>query len=117
MSGYRILPAFAAAAGACAALLARAPDPGEPPYGIDKRIPWTTSRVVGSPDPPPPYRVRRVFEKLTLPCPMGVYAEPGTGKLILLHQLTPWVGASRILRIPNDPGVTEPEILLKPDRI
>ena len=31
------------------------------PFGLDKRIPWTTSRVVGSPNPPLPYRVRRVF--------------------------------------------------------
>jgi hypothetical protein len=28
------------------------------------RIPWTTSRVVGSPDPPPPFRVVRAFPEL-----------------------------------------------------
>ena len=27
------------------------------PYGIEERIPWTTSRVIGSPDPPSPYVV------------------------------------------------------------
>ena len=35
-----------------------------PVFRLDQRIPVTTSRVVGSPDPPPPYRNRRVFEKL-----------------------------------------------------
>src|SRR5438874_11251838 len=39
----------------------RAPEgPANPPFGIDKRVPWTTSRVVGSPKPPLPFRVRRV---------------------------------------------------------
>jgi hypothetical protein len=29
--------------------LAQAP---EPPYGLAQRVPWTTSRLAGSPDPP-----------------------------------------------------------------
>jgi uncharacterized repeat protein (TIGR03806 family) len=32
------------------------------PFGIDKREKWTTSRVFGSPDPPPPYRLEKVFK-------------------------------------------------------
>src|SRR5262245_10460291 len=35
------------------------------PFGLTKRVPWTTSRVVGSPDPPHPYRVERAFPQLT----------------------------------------------------
>ena len=31
----------------------------EPPFGLEKRIPWTTSRLVGSPDPPLPFTVER----------------------------------------------------------
>src|SRR5262245_7676543 len=34
------------------------------PYGIDKRVPWTTSRIKGSPEPPPPYRTVSAFPKL-----------------------------------------------------
>src|SRR5438094_650264 len=33
-------------------------------YGIDKRVPWTTSRVIGSPEPPPPYTTEPAFPKL-----------------------------------------------------
>ena len=35
------------------------------PFGLERRIPWNDSRVVGSPDPPPPYKVVRAFPKLT----------------------------------------------------
>jgi uncharacterized repeat protein (TIGR03806 family) len=31
------------------------------PFGIEKRIPWTTSKVKGSPEPPSPYRDVQVF--------------------------------------------------------
>src|SRR5262249_15311289 len=31
------------------------------PFGIDKRIALTTSTVAGSPDPPRPYRVKRLY--------------------------------------------------------
>jgi len=34
------------------------------PYGIETRVPWTTFRIIGSPEPPMPYQVRRVFPKL-----------------------------------------------------
>lgn len=34
------------------------------PPARSQRLPWTTSRVVGSPDPPPPFKVVRVFPNL-----------------------------------------------------
>ena len=34
------------------------------------RSPWTTSRVVGSPDPPPPFKVVRVFPNLKFERPL-----------------------------------------------
>ena len=34
------------------------------PFGISKRIPWTTSRMLGSPEPPVPYLVEREFPNL-----------------------------------------------------
>ena len=36
--------------------------PTTQPYGIDKRVPWTTSHIKGSPEPPAPYRIERVFQ-------------------------------------------------------
>src|SRR5262249_36977663 len=89
----------------------------ERPYGIDKRVPWDASRVVGSPDPPPPYRVVRAFPKLDVPCPIAVAHEPGTKNLLLVHQHWPWGGAGRILRIPDDDNVKDPEVLISPDGI
>src|SRR6187431_2968573 len=40
------------------------------PFGIDQRAAWTTSRLVGSPDPPAPYRVVRRFSKLQFKNPV-----------------------------------------------
>jgi glucose/arabinose dehydrogenase len=93
------------------------PVPAVKPFGIDKRVPWTTSHVVGSPNPPPPYRVVRAFPKLKVPTPIAVAREPGTDNLLLIHQDWAWGGAGRILRIKDDDNVTEAEQLLKVDGI
>jgi len=64
-------------------ILSALPDSsGEPvrkATGIDKRVLWTTSRVQGSPEPPPPYRLEKVFADLTFeeplelaPCRAGI---------------------------------------------
>src|ERR1043165_3944252 len=50
----------------------------EAPFGIDHRIPWTTSRVIGSPDPPLPYTIERVFTNLTWKEPAFITPEPDT---------------------------------------
>ncbi|MDX1946373.1 MAG: PQQ-dependent sugar dehydrogenase, partial [Pirellulaceae bacterium] len=60
----------------------------EPPraqVGIDKRIPWTTSRLIGSPDPPPKYRVERVFPALTFNEPVELVPIPGTNRLVMVE--------------------------------
>jgi glucose/arabinose dehydrogenase len=99
--------------------LLRAADPAESgkPYGLQRRIPWTTSRVVGWPDPPLPYRVRRTFTRLKVPCPIAVAHEPGSDRLLLVHQLSPWSGQGKILRIKDDPDVEQAEELLAVDGI
>jgi glucose/arabinose dehydrogenase len=94
-----------------------APPAAEKPFGIGKRIPWTTSRVVGSPDPPLPYRVKRVFERLKIVCPIAVAHEPGTDSLIIIHQLRAWTGTGRILRIKDDPETDRYTVLRALDRI
>ena len=74
------------------------------PFGIDKRVPWTTSRVVGSPDPPPPYRARRVFPKLTLNRPRFLTCEPG-GKRFLAAQI-----GGKILSFKNDAAAAKTDV-------
>src|SRR5439155_23696253 len=42
-----------------------APDqPVKKPYGLEKREPWTTSKVQGSPEPPAPYQLVRTYPNL-----------------------------------------------------
>jgi putative heme-binding domain-containing protein len=50
-----------------------------------QRVPWTTSRVVGSPEPPPPYHVERVYPRLSFKQPVELLPLAGTGRMILLE--------------------------------
>jgi glucose/arabinose dehydrogenase len=81
------------------------------PFGIDKRLPLTTSRVVGSPDPLPPYRVRKVFPKLRIDYPIAVCHQPGSDRLLIITQQTPY-GPTKLERVADDPNNSEVETLL-----
>jgi uncharacterized repeat protein (TIGR03806 family) len=82
-----------------------------------RRVPWDTSHVVGSPNPPPPYHVVRTFPKLQVPCPIAVTHQPGSDRIILIHQMSPWTGKGRVLRIKDDPDADTYELLLDLDGI
>ncbi len=86
-----------------------------PAQADEPRPLWTTSKVVGSPNPPLPFRVKQTFKNLTLPCPIGVAREPGQSSLLLWHQLSAWGGRGRVLRIADDPEVKETQLLLDLD--
>ncbi|MEI4878568.1 hypothetical protein, partial [Klebsiella pneumoniae] len=47
----------------------------------DARPPWTTSRVHGSPDDPPPYTMERSFPKLRFEMPVDLVEVPGSDLL------------------------------------
>ncbi|MBO12437.1 MAG: hypothetical protein CMJ68_16960 [Planctomycetaceae bacterium] len=68
-------------------LASRSLDAGDPPrpFGLDRRIPWTTSTITGSPDPPPPYSVQRVFPKLSFKNPVILTGAPGTDRLFVVE--------------------------------
>jgi putative heme-binding domain-containing protein len=51
-----------------------------------KRAPWTTSRVLGSPDPPPPYRIVRAFPGLKFNKPLLLARCPGMDRLFVGEQ-------------------------------
>ncbi|MBI3860676.1 MAG: PQQ-dependent sugar dehydrogenase [Planctomycetia bacterium] len=87
--------------------------------GIDQRIPWTTSRVVGSPDPPLPLRAVRAFPQLSFDHPLYIIGEPaprpGTDlsrsqaaaqRLFVVEQ------KGKILAFPNDPAVNKTDVFL-----
>ncbi len=74
----------------------------EKPFGLERRIPWNDSRVVGSPDPLPPYKVVRAFPKLTIKQPLCLTPEPGTNRLFILQHLNVWAGPGRLLAVDDD---------------
>src|SRR5215467_8733637 len=67
------------------------------PFGIDKRVPWTTSGVTGSPDPPHPYRIERVFPRLRFTNPLLLARAPGIDRFFVGEQ------AGKIFSFRNDP--------------
>jgi putative heme-binding domain-containing protein len=58
----------------------------QPTPAAAKRTPWTTSRVVGSPDPPPPYKVVRAFANLKFDKPLLMARAPGSDRLFIGEQ-------------------------------
>jgi len=85
---------------------------GAKPFGIEKLTTLLTSRVVGSPDPPPPYQVRRAYPKLDITWPMAVRAEPGTRRLYYIAEDNPY-GATTLLRTLEDAEAGKSEQLLR----
>src|SRR4051812_33929229 len=69
-----------------------ASSPAEPPRprgaepAKSARTPWAASRVVGSPDPPPPFKVVRAFPNLKFEHPLLLARCPGTDRLFVGEQ-------------------------------
>ena len=49
-----------------------------------QRPPWTTSRIQGTPEPPPPYVVERLYPSLTFKKPLDIKPIPGADRLVVL---------------------------------
>ena len=60
-----------------AAVAVRRPEVKSAPLSIPA---WTTSRIVGSPEPPTPYKVARVFPKLKFKNPTLMAFAPGSDR-------------------------------------
>ncbi|MES2793625.1 MAG: PQQ-dependent sugar dehydrogenase [Planctomycetota bacterium] len=82
----------------------------EAPRGIEKFIPVTTSRVVGSPEPPLPYRTQRLYPQLKTAYPMFIAHQPGSDRLLVITQDAPF-STTTIRRMKDDPAATEYESL------
>src|SRR5213594_2755712 len=54
--------------------------------GASPRLAWTSNRVIGSPNPPAPYTVKRLFPKLTFTNPVDVAILPGSDRVLVLEQ-------------------------------
>ena len=55
------------------------------PFGIEHRVAWTTSKVKGSPEPPPPYRSEPAFPQLSFSRPIALTRLPGTDRLVVVE--------------------------------
>ena len=77
---------------------------------LKSRWPTVPSRVVGAPDPPPPYKVVPVFPKLSLTNPVVVAREPGSRRLWFIDQ-DPGKAEPRLCRTTEDPADAAYEIL------
>ena len=85
----------------------------ERPFGIEQRIPWTTSRVIGSPEPPLPYMVEKTFTNVHLQAPIFAIAEPGTDSILVVQQNNEKERPAKILRLPDQPNTDQVETLLE----
>jgi putative heme-binding domain-containing protein len=74
---------------------------GSPP---PHRVPWTTSGVHGTPEPPLPYRVVRVFPQLTFISPLEAATIPGTNRMVVVEL------AGKILSLPYDDAVEKADL-------
>ncbi|HXT40094.1 MAG TPA: PQQ-dependent sugar dehydrogenase [Candidatus Angelobacter sp.] len=99
-------PAFAADETTAAAWKSILRPDSQAPFGIETRVPWTASRLVGSPDPPLPYVAKRVFPKLKFKEPVDMAHTPAMDRLFVAEQ------SGKIFSFKNDPDVGQPDLVI-----
>jgi uncharacterized repeat protein (TIGR03806 family) len=71
-----------------------------------KRVPWKTSRVRGSPEPPTPYKTELAFPKLKFEEPLDITSAPGCDRLFVTERY------GRVFSLANDPQTERADLLL-----
>jgi uncharacterized repeat protein (TIGR03806 family) len=74
---------------------------------LERRVPWTASKIAGTPDPPPPYSVEPAFPHLKFDSPLVLVRAKGTGRLFLGEL------RGRIYSFPNDPGCKKADLAIE----
>ncbi len=80
-------------------------------FDIHDRVIFAGSNVVGSPEPPHPYRIQQVFENLKFGQLVYMLQEPVRGRLFFVDYLK-----KQILTAEHAADVSEMEVFLEPDR-
>jgi len=75
--------ALALTAGLTIWFIPTAAEPAQAEPAKSERIAWTTSRVTGSPEPPPPYKIVQAFPKLKFEHPLLMARAPGSDRLFV----------------------------------
>lgn len=70
------------------------------------RVPWTTSKIVGTPEPPAPYRTQQVFPKLKFNEPLAMARAPGSNRLLVVER------RGKLYTFQNSPTVEKADLLL-----
>lgn len=70
----------------CVAILPRQATADSPQVGLETRVAWTTSQIVGSPEVPLPYTTERVFPNLQFNHCLDVTTAPGSDRLFVVEQ-------------------------------
>jgi uncharacterized repeat protein (TIGR03806 family) len=82
-----------------------------------QRLVWTESRLIGSPDPPLPYRVVRTWEKLPLFAPVYLRPEPGSDRLFYVEHKGDWKEPGGLRVFQDRPDADSSQPLLHMDRL
>ncbi|MCR9294505.1 MAG: PQQ-dependent sugar dehydrogenase [bacterium] len=90
-----------------------ASDPQEAVFGMQRRIPWTTSNVRGFPDPPPPLKLVRAYPEIQIPNLIALSSIPGSDYLLAVDHRSDWGGPSRIVQFKDSPLATKTEPFLE----
>lgn len=80
-------------------------------FRIDKRMPLTTSKIIGSPEPPPLYRTVNAFPNLHFDEPLAMMPIPGGNRLAVVQQ------SGKIFSFINDMQVKQPDLLIDMEKI
>ena len=82
-----------------------------PAFNTKTRVPWTTSRVKGSPDPPSPYRTRIAFTGLKFDEPLDMNYSAGINRLLVVERY------GRIYSVPVDRNATKGDLVLDANQV
>ncbi len=76
----------------------------------NKRVPWTTSKLLGTPEPPPAYRPERVFPKLQFEKPLHLELNRPQNRWYVLEN------DGKIFSFPNDPAAAKADLVIDASR-
>ena len=76
------------------------------PVGLQQRTLWTTSKFRGRPEPPLPYRAKRIFPNVQFRHPTVLTSAPGTRRLFVAEQ------NGNLYSLPDDPDCRQADLFL-----
>ena len=83
----------------------------KPAFNLEKRVPWTTSRLKGSPDPLPPYTTQVAFPKLKFDEPLCLAPVPGENGFLISER------HGKIFSFANQADTAEKTLVLDLDTV